>query len=154
MLWDAGQKEKKKVHIYNGLISVPVTEKPLHNRNNNNNKTTCCSQWYFSNSLFPKWPDSILRDSCKETVIWKHISESLPMTFHLKQKLPTSELKVAQPMNKALGYWFVSPRIQERLLSSPYVCPSWMSSLSPLSLHSLHLSFFFFCQYSVTEKWC
>lgn len=27
-------------------------------------------------------------------------SESLPMTFHLKQKLPTSELKVAQPMTQ------------------------------------------------------
>lgn len=107
-----------------------------------------CSQWYFSNSLFPKWPDSILRGSFKETVIWKPLNH-FPCPFHFKLsgkfssldifslKLPSLEIKVAQSMNQKLGQWCVLPWIQEHFLLSLYLCP-WMSLLSPLSLYPLH----------------
>lgn len=122
---------------------MPVTEKALHNNNN----YLLFTAVFFSNTLFPKWPDPILRGCFKETVIWKHLKHfPWPFTSNSMLKfssdiftlnLPPFEMKVAQPMNKTLGQWCVFPWIQEHFLLSPCLCP-WMSSLSPLSLYPVH----------------
>lgn len=133
-------------HGYHGLSTVPSQTKALGNNKNNNsdNLTGCCYKSYFSNCLLLKWPDSILRQSFKGMVIWKHMNHLLwpfslkpsanfssPDCLFLLKSLPFL-MTVVQAMNKKTGTVMCLSMNSRTFSFLPIFVSFWDVSLSDL----------------------